>query len=228
MQANLYATTFNNHNQIKNEYMNYVRNPHMNKVSQDLSYKTMAINKTSREPIHINSGSEYLYSQRLRLLQIQLKTHEIDINTYNIRVQELQISCYGSVCLPHDLFQLPSQLQTQIQPQPTTNDNSTTDSTSNNNETNETINEQLTEPTPKELLSMINNEGVKPTIEHNSTESDNESNDETNETNDETNETDDNKADDEIEEIDDNEHNTTESDNENNEHNSTESDNEVD
>ena len=97
MQANLQATTFNKHNQLKNDRINRVENPRMNKISQDLSYKRRSITNVARNPVHINGGVEYLYNQRLRILQLQFKNHEISLESFNQQVADLQVSIILSI-----------------------------------------------------------------------------------------------------------------------------------
>ena len=175
MQANLQATTFNKHNQIKNDRINRIENPHMNKISLDLSYKKRAINSVARNPVHINGGVEYLYNQRLRILQLQLKQHEITLETYNQRVADLQVSCYGRIITTNDYIipksNLPSIHQQSnesiIDPtkaKETEENNENTKETIELKEDKEETNEKATnsteelpkETSEKELINMIN------------------------------------------------------------------------
>lgn len=92
MQANLQSTTFNKHNYIKNDRINQRRNPYVNNISSDLSYKSHSITDASRNPLHINAGDDYLYYKRIEQLKRKLNQRQITLNEYTQAVRKIELS----------------------------------------------------------------------------------------------------------------------------------------
>ena len=97
MQPNLQATTFNNHNRIKNEFKNYRQNQFINNVSSDLSFHTKSITNTKRNAFHINAGNEYLYIKRIENLKRMLNNRSITYKQYTIAVQKIELKMFGRI-----------------------------------------------------------------------------------------------------------------------------------
>lgn len=92
MQANLQATTFNKHNYMKNERVNHLKNPYVNNISRDLSYKSHSITDVARNPLHIAAGDDYLYYKRIELLKRQLNQRRITLHEYEQAVRKIEIA----------------------------------------------------------------------------------------------------------------------------------------
>ena len=92
MQTNLQSTTFNKHNYVKNDRVNQRRNPYINNISSDLSYKSHSITDASRNPLHINAGDDYLYYKRIEQLKRKLNQRQITLNEYTQAVRKIELS----------------------------------------------------------------------------------------------------------------------------------------
>lgn len=96
MQANLQSKTFNKHNNIpKNQYANKLRDPYVNRISGDISYKQRSIGNVSRNPVPSSGGPEHLYNQRVVELRRKLKTRQITVEQYNNLLAQAQTQWIG-------------------------------------------------------------------------------------------------------------------------------------
>lgn len=159
MQENLQSLTFNKHNYIKHEYKNYRRNPLVNRISQDLSYKNRSITDAKRSPWKISAGNDYLYARRIEQLKRMLKAGSISLTDYNIAVEKLKFKMYGKPMTE------PTTQQTTQQTTNETNDESNEEE--EQKETSEEVkNKPIKQDTPKEIIELIKSKPeTKPTNE---------------------------------------------------------------
>ena len=92
MQANLQSTTFNKHNYIKNDLINHRKNPYVNNISQDLTYKSHSITDAARNPLHVSAGDDYLYYKRIEQLKRKLNQRQMTLKEYEQAVTKIQVS----------------------------------------------------------------------------------------------------------------------------------------
>ena len=105
MQANLKINTFNNHNRIpKNDYINKRQDPMVNRISNDLTYKTRSITNVNRNPVHINGGQEYLHNKRVEELKRKLRNHQITPEEYNAELARVQTAWFGHPVDNEDVY----------------------------------------------------------------------------------------------------------------------------
>ena len=105
MQTNLQSTTFNKHNYIKNDRLNQRKNPFINNISNDLSYKSHSITDAPRNPLHLSAGPEYLYFSRIEQLKRMLKQKQITLIEYNQAVRKIELA----MNMPQSNIQPPPQ-----------------------------------------------------------------------------------------------------------------------
>lgn len=178
MQANLQAKTFNKHNLPKNDRINKLANPRMNKISRDLSFKRRSITNTERNPEHINGGDEYLYTKRIKLIRRQLQNHLITPEQYNALLKEIQIARFGRPLEPTEQVVKPFARRAQThsaisetpeQPKPNTPkaneqpvDEPDEEEDDIDEEEEEAPQEEQKQPDNRPLLEIINNPDNKP------------------------------------------------------------------
>ena len=159
MQANQQSRTFNNHNQIKNDYVNRLTNPHMNKISLDLNYKSKAIHPVVRNPEHINGGSEYLYNKRIKLIQRQLKNRQITPEQYNAELKRIQLARFGEVRQTQDVYVRRTPMNRKVNTQPVI----TKPESKEENDENKTVEENNETVEDETIDSEENNENTENT-----------------------------------------------------------------
>lgn len=95
MEQNLKSTTFNKHSKPYNNLINKRSNPYVNKISNDITYKSKSIHPIRRNPEHIKGGDEYLYTTRINIIRRQLQTGKITKEQYENQLKQIQIARYG-------------------------------------------------------------------------------------------------------------------------------------
>lgn len=166
MEANLQIKTYNRHNIPKNDYINKLNNPHVNRISKDITYKRKSIVNTERNPVHINGGAEYLYNKRIEELKRKLQRREITLMQYKNEIRSVQIARFGRV-IEEPIIQPVHRTNTNIINNTNDNINNDTNDNDTDEKTNESIDKEDDETKPeepvyvepkneKELLNIIN------------------------------------------------------------------------